>query len=507
VFESQFPADFICEAVDQTRGWFYSLLAISTFMSHEPCFKNVMVTGHILDENGQKMSKSKGNVVDTQAVVNRTGADPLRWYLCASSPIWLPTRFNVEHVVEVARKMLGTLRNVHSFFTLYANIDCFDPRTHAVTIDKRRPMDRWLVSKLNSLVAYVDSELAAYEVTRAARAIQDFVIDDLSNWYVRRSRRRYWRHEMNDDKASAYATLYETLETLARLIAPFLPFVADEIYRHLVPPVDDAAPPSVHLCDYPESDQALVDKDLETAMDGVIRCVTLVRAARNRARIKVKQPLAGVKLKFRDKVAGELLSDLLQHLKEEVNVKEIAIEDDISEFVSYEVLPRFDVLGPRLGEKVKDVKEQLADTDMAAIVRIENGSPIKVSVDGDEIELGPDELVVRKSEKQGYLFESDGANSIVLDASITPELLAEGYAREIVSGIQNLRKQSGFDVTDNVRIHIVGGDMTAKALGLFDEHIRSETLAVSIDQHLPDGKEPMELSVGEEKAAIVLEKV
>ncbi|MFH1314440.1 MAG: isoleucine--tRNA ligase [Candidatus Eisenbacteria bacterium] len=507
LFDGQFPADFISEAVDQTRGWFYSLLAISTFMSHEPCFKNVLVAGHVLDENGQKMSKSKGNVVDTQSVVDRTGADPLRWYLVASSPVWLPTRFNVDHVVEVARKLLGTLRNVHSFFTLYANIDCFDPRKHTVAIEKRSLMDRWLVSRLNSLIAYVDEELSGYEITRAARAIQDFVIDDLSNWYVRRSRRRYWRHEMNDDKASAYATLYEVLECLSRLVAPYLPFVADEIYRHLVLPVDDNAPRSVHLCDYPVSDPGLVDKDLEAAMDAVMRCVTLVRAARNRARIKVKQPLAGVRLKFRERVEGELLSALLQHLKEEVNVKEVSIDHDISDFVSYEVLPRFDVLGPRLGDKVKAVKDELASIDMASIAKIESGGTITVPVGGNDIELGPDDLTVRKSEKDGYLFESDGANSIVLDAGITPELLAEGCAREIVSGVQNLRKKSGFDVTDNVKIFISGGDLTARAIELYGEHIKSETLAVTIVSSLPDGKEPAELSVGEEKVAVVLEKV
>jgi isoleucyl-tRNA synthetase len=507
LFDGQFPADFISEAVDQTRGWFYSLLAISTFMSHEPCYKNVMVAGHILDENGQKMSKSKGNVVDTQSVVDKTGADPLRWYLVASSPVWLPTRFNVGHVVEVARKLLGTLRNVHSFFTLYANIDCFDPRKHTAPIEKRSLMDRWLVSKLNSLIAYVDQELSGYEVTRAARAIQDFVVDDLSNWYVRRSRRRYWRHEMNDDKASAYATLYEVLERLSRLVAPYMPFVADEIYRHLVLPVDDKAPQSVHLCDSPESDPGLVDKDLEAAMDAVMQCVTLVRAARNRSRIKVKQPLAGVRLKFRERVEGELLSALLKHLKEEVNVKEVSIEDDIADFVSYEVIPKFDVLGPRLGDKVKAVKDELASIDMASIAKIEGGGPITVSVGGKEIELGPDELIVRKSEKEGYLFESDGANSIVLDAGITPELLAEGCAREIVSGVQNLRKKSGFDVTDNVKIYIAGGELTTRAIELYSAHIKSETLAVTIEGSLPDGREPMELSVGEEKVAVVLEKV
>jgi isoleucyl-tRNA synthetase len=506
LFEGQFPADFISEAVDQTRGWFYSLLAISTFMSHEPCFKNVMVTGHILDATGQKMSKSKGNVVDTKSVVAKTGADPLRWYLVASSPVWQSTRFNVDHVVEVARKLLGTLRNVHSFFTLYANIDCFDPRIHTVPVEKRSLMDRWLISKLNTLVAYAGSELDDYEVTRAARAIQDFVVDDLSNWYVRRSRRRYWRHEMNDDKASAYATLYEVLERLSRLIAPYLPFVADEIYRHLVPPVDQDAPRSVHLCDYPECVPALIDKDLEAAMDAVMRCVTLVRAARNRARIKVKQPLAGVRLKIRDGVADEFLSALLQHVKEEVNVKQVSVAEDIAEFVSYEVLPRFDVLGPRLGDKVKAVKDELAAIDINSIARIENGGTITVSVDGDDIELGPDDLVVRKSERQGYLFESDGANSIVLDAGITPELLAEGCAREIVSGVQNLRKKSGFDVTDNVRIYIAGGDLTAKAIKLFGGHIRSETLAVAIEAALPDGSSPSELKVGDEKVAVVLEK-
>jgi isoleucyl-tRNA synthetase len=312
---------------------------------------------------------------------------------------------------------------------------------------------------------------------------------------------------MNEDKSAAYETLYEVLERLSRLVAPYMPFVADEIYRHLVLPVDDKAPRSVHLCDYPVSDPGLVDKDLEAAMEAVMRCVTLVRAARNRARIKVKQPLAGVRLKFRDRVEGKLLSELLQHLREEVNVKEVSIEDDIAEFVSYEVLPKFDVLGPRLGDKVKAVKQELASIDMAAIAKLEGGGTVTVSVDGDDIELGPDDVLVRKSEKEGYLFESDGVSSIVLDATITPELLAEGCAREIVSGVQNLRKKSGFDVTDNVKIYIAGGELTARAIELYGGHIKTETLAVAIESSLPDGREPTELRVGEEKAAVVLEKV
>jgi isoleucyl-tRNA synthetase len=507
VFEKQFPADFICEAVDQTRGWFYSLLAISTFMSHEPCFKNCMVSGHILDKEGHKMSKSKGNVIDTQDIVNETGADPLRWYLYASSPIWLPKRFSPEPVAEVARKLLGTLRNVYSFFTLYAGIDGFDPRLHRVEVRKRTLMDRWLVSRLNSLIMYVDSELEHYEVTRAARAIQEFIIDELSNWYVRRSRRRYWRHEMNHDKIAAYATLYEVLDSLAKLIAPFLPFAAEEIYRSLSVPISKDAPPSVHLCDYPDSDPALIDRALEAGMKAVTRCVTLVRAGRNRARIKVKQPLASVRLKLKDQVAEEILAALLDHLREEVNVKEARLEDDLSEFVSYHVVPRFDVLGPRLGKKVKDLEKSLEKMDIEAVLKLENGIPVKVSLDGDEVELEPDAVTIRKTERQGYLFETDGNNSIVLDTSVSPELLAEGCAREIVSGIQNLRKRSGFEVTDSIRIHISGGELTDRAIESFGEHIKTETLAVSMDTQLPDGSEPAELAVGKEKVKIVVERV
>jgi isoleucyl-tRNA synthetase len=445
--------------------------------------------------------------VDPQAVIGMTGADPLRWYLYSSSPFWLPTRFSTEQVVEVARRMLGTLRNVYSFFTLYANIDCFDPRMHALPIAEKPLMDRWLISRLNTLIEYVDSELAQYEVTRASRAIQDFVIDDLSNWFVRRSRRRYWRHEMNADKVAAYATLYETLVSLSKLIAPFTPFVADEIYRHLVLPVDPGAPASVHLCDYPAADARLVDKDLEAAMGVVMKGVTLVRAARNRARIKVKQPLPEVRIRLRDKVDTGLLEDLLEHLKDEVNVKHAALDDDISGFVTYEILPKFEVLGPRLGEKVKAIKGLLEKLDVASILRIENGGSIKIGLDGDEFEIGPDEVTVRKTETEGYLFESDGANSIVLDVNVTPELRAEGHAREIVSGIQNLRKKSGFDVTDSIRIHIVGGDLVGKAIELFGDHIRKETLAASIEAGLPGDKEASELRVGDEKVRVVIERI
>jgi len=507
MFESQFPADFICEAVDQTRGWFYSLLAISTFMSHQASFKNVMVAELTLDETGQKMSKSRGNVLEPAEVIGRTGADPLRWYLYVSSPIWLPKKFGVEAVVDVARKVLGTLRNVHSFFTLYASIDCFDPRVHSVPVGERSSMDRWLVSKLNSLVMYVDSELSRYEVTRAARAIQDFTIDDLSNWYVRRSRRRYWRHEMTKDKISAYSTLYEALVTLAKLAAPFLPFVSEEIHRSLAVPVAADGPASVHLCDYPGGDEALTDKDLEKGMDMVMRWVSLVRAARNRSRIKIKQPLAGVRLARGDGVPEEVLEPLLEHLKEEVNVKEVIFEEDLSRFVTFELVPRFDLLGPRLGDKVKALKGALSGLDPEEVRLLEGGTPAKVALEGEEIEIGPDEVTIRKTEKDGYLFESDGCGSIVLETTITPELRAEGRAREIVSGIQSLRKQSGYDVTDNIRIHIAGDDLTARAIEIFGEHIKTETLALSIDSALPAGTEPLDLQMGDETAAVVLERV
>jgi len=506
-FEAQFPADFICEAVDQTRGWFYSLLAISTFMSHRSSFKNVMVAELTLDETGQKMSKSRGNAVEPAELIALAGADPLRWYLYVSSPIWLPKKFSVDTVMDVARKVLGTLRNVHSFFTLYANIDCFDPRVHHVPAAERPLMDRWLVSRLNSLITYVDSELSRYEVTRAARAIQDFIIDDLSNWYVRRSRRRYWRHEMTPDKISAYATLHEALVALSKLAAPFLPFVSEEIYRSLAFPVAAAGPASVHLCDYPAGDPALVDRDLEAGMDMVMRWVSLVRAARNRSRIKVKQPLAGVRLGRRDGVPQAVLEPLLEHLKEEVNVKEVVFEDDLSGFVTYEVIPRFDLLGPRLGDRVKALKGVLGRLDAGVVQVLEGGAPIKVDLEGEETEIKPEEVTIRKSEKEGYLFESDGAGSIVLDTTITPELLREGRAREIVSGIQNLRKQSGFDVTDNIRIHIVGDELTARAIETFGEHIKAETLALSIDPILPAGKAHLDLAMGDERARVVLERV
>jgi isoleucyl-tRNA synthetase len=419
----------------------------------------------------------------------------------------LPTRFTIEPVVEVARRVLGTLRNVHSFFALYANIDGFDPRIHSVAVAERSSIDRWLISRLNTLIAYVDEELSRYEVTRASRAIQDFVVDDLSNWYVRRCRRRYWRHEMNKDKTAAYATLHETLVSLAKLIAPLVPFVAEEIYRHLVVPVDRDAHPSVHLCDYPSSDPGLVEADLEAAMRAVMRCVSLLRAARNRARIKVKQPLGSARLKIGDHVSDRHLEPLLEHLKDEVNVKKAVLEDDLSSYVSYEVLPRFDVLGPRLGDKVKALKQALASLDVESVGRLESGVPVKVGLDGDEIEVGTDDVTIRRTEKEGYLFETDGSNSIVLDTALTPELRAEGRAREIVSGIQNLRKRSGFDVTDNIKIYITGDELTVEAVRTFEEHIKSETLAVSVESRLPEGAEPVELPIDGQGAKVILEKV
>lgn len=506
VFESQFPAEFISEAVDQSRGWFYSLLAISTFMSHQPSFRNCIVAGHILDAEGQKMSKSRGNVVDAHALMAETGADPLRWHLVASSPIWLPKRFSVEPVKEVARKLLGTLRNVYSFFTLYASIDCFDPGLNTIPVGKRTQMDRWLISRVNSLISLVDSELGQYQITRAARAIQDFIIDDLSNWYVRRSRRRYWRAEMNEDKTAAYATLYEVLVALAKLMAPFMPFVAEEIYRNLVVPADEKAPESVHLCDYPESNSALIDSELEAGMRAVMGAVTLVRAGRNRSRIKVKQPLASVRLSLGERVNDEILGSLLEHLREEVNVKQVIIEEDLSEYVSFTVLPKFEVLGPRLGEKVKHLKGVLDRLDAASAQKLDAGGKVTVLLDGEDFDIEPDAVTVRKAEREGYVFESSGATSIALDATLTEDLLVEGCARELVSSIQNLRKSSGFEVTDNIRIHISGGDLTGKALDAFREHIMSETLAETIDGDMPDGARPTGIKAGGEKVAIAIER-
>jgi isoleucyl-tRNA synthetase len=409
-------------------------------------------------------------------------------------------------VKEVARKLLGTLRNVYSFFTLYASIDCFDPGVHRIEVKDRTMMDRWLISRVNSLVALVDSEIGNYHITRAARAIQDFIIDDLSNWYVRRSRRRYWRAEMNDDKTAAYATLYEVLVTLAKLLAPFMPFVAEEIYRNLVVPAYKEAPESVHLCDYPESVPELIDSDLEAGMREVMRAVTLIRAGRNRSRIKVKQPVASVRLSLGEKVDDDILSPLLEHLKEEVNVKEVLFEDDLSEYVSFAVIPKFDVLGPRLGDKVKHLKSVLAGLDTESIRKLDSGAAVTVSLDGEDFELEPDAVTVRKTEKEGFVFESSGAASIVLDANLTEELLVEGCAREIVSSIQNLRKKSGFEVTDNIRIHISGGGLVPRAVEAFREHIITETLADSIDYDLPEGAGPEAIKVAGEKVSIVIER-
>jgi isoleucyl-tRNA synthetase len=360
---------------------------------------------------------------------------------------------------------------------------------------------------MNSLIATVDRELEDYEITRAARAIQYFVVEELSNWYVRRSRRRYWRKDMDDDKRAAYATLYEVLVSLSRLIAPFMPFVADEIYRHLVLPVDDTAPESVHLAFYPDSEASLVDAELEKAMGAVVKCVSLVRAARNRTKIKIKQPLSAVKLSLGEKVDESLFTSLIDHLKEEVNLKEVVLEDGLAEYVTYEVLPRFDVLGPRLGDRVKALAGKLKSLEAEAIARLEKGTSIKVDLDGEEIEVEAAEVNVRKTEKEGVAFESDGVNAIVLDLEITPELLAEGYAREIVSKVQNLRKQSGFDVTDKIRVYISGGEHTENALGLYADHIKSETLAESLATELPAGAEPLEVKIGDEAASVVLEKI
>ena len=473
LFEQQFPANFISEAVDQTRGWFYSLLAESTLLFNKAPYKNVIVLGHVQDENGQKMSKSKGNAVDPFDALNKYGADAIRWYFYINSAPWLPNRFHGKAVVEGQRKFMSTLWNTYAFFVLYANIDNFDPTKYNLEYDQLPVMDKWLLSRLNTTVQAVDNDLANYKIPEAARALQEFV-DEMSNWYVRRSRERFWAKGMEQDKINAYMTLYNALVTIAKTSAPMIPFMTEDMYQNLVRSVDKDAPESIHLCDFPTVNEAWIDKDLEADMKELLEIVVLGRACRNTANIKNRQPIGTMYVKAEKKM-GEFYTDIIA---DELNVKEVKFADDVESFISYSFKPQLRTVGPKYGKLLGGIKQALTDIDgTAAMKELKSNGVLKLDINGNDVELTEEDLLIETAQTEGYVSESDGDTSVVLDTNLTPELIEEGFVREIISKIQTMRKEAGFEVMDKIKVYAHGNDKIQEVMKAHEDEIKSEVLA------------------------------
>ena len=477
LFEQQFPADFISEAVDQTRGWFYSLLAISTLIFNKAPYKNVIVLGHVQDENGQKMSKSKGNAVDPFDALQTYGADAIRWYFYINSAPWLPNRFHGKAVIEGQRRFMGTLWNTYAFFVLYANIDNFDATKYTLEYDKLPVMDKWLLSKLNSLIKEVDDDLGNYRIPEAARALQDFV-DDMSNWYVRRSRERFWAKGMEQDKINAYMTLYTALVTVAKVAAPMIPFMTEDIYQNLVRSLDKEAPESIHLCDFPVANEAHIDKDLEAKMEEVLKVVVLGRAARNTANIKNRQPIGRMFVKA-ETALPEFYQEIIQ---DELNVKKVEFTDDVRAFTSYSFKPQLRTVGRKYGKYVNEIKEILAGLDGNQAMDTLNETDLLSfeTQDGTKVELAKEDLLIDMAQVPGFVSEGDNFVTVVLDTNLTPELIEEGFVREIISKIQTMRKEAGFEVMNHINVFQDGNDKLAEILKNHTKEIKKEVLADNI---------------------------
>jgi isoleucyl-tRNA synthetase len=502
-FEQSFPADFISEGMDQSRGWFYSLLAISTFVSGVSCFKSVVPIEMILDKNGRRMSKSKGNSVDPAEILEREGADALRWYLLTVSPPWIPTRFDRGGIAEVASKLLATLRNTSQFFVLYANIDGFKPSGRGF---ERSLMDRWIISKLHSLTLTVRDELDAYELTRAARAIQEFLIEDLSNWYVRRCRRRFWKAELGPDKLGAFETLYEVLVTVARLIAPFVPFVSEEIYQKIARKGESSASDSVHLCSFPEADGSLIDRSLEDKMNTVLRITSLGRAARNAARLKIRQPLSELRVVASKELSQDALVELGTLIKEELNIREINVAQDEAEMSELTGTPRYETLGPRFGKSVREAVAAIESLEQEALQRLASGESVEIDVSGTTESVSPSEIEVIHTEKEGFAVAREGPWVVGVNTSISEELRQEGVVREFVHRLQSLRKKAELDVSDRIVLFFEATDQLDSTLKRFDDYIASEALATEVRRGLPESGAMAEWDLEGEEVKVALEK-
>ena len=499
LFEKQFPADFISEAVDQTRGWFYSLLAESTILFNQAPYKNVIVLGHVQDENGQKMSKSKGNAVDPFDALEKYGADAIRWYFYINSAPWLPNRFHGKAVQEGQRKFMGTLWNTYAFFVLYANIDNFDPTKYTLDYDNLPVMDKWLLSKLNSVVKTVDDCLANYKIPESARALQDFV-DEMSNWYVRRSRERFWAKGMEQDKINAYMTLYTALVTISKAAAPMIPFMTEEIYQNLVRSVDKDAIESIHLCDFPKVQEAWINKELEEDMEELLKIVVLGRAARNTANIKNRQPIGTMYVKA-EKEMGQFYTDIIA---DELNVKEVEFAKDVESFISYSFKPQLRTVGPKYGKLLNGIRKALSEINgTEAMNELRSKGVLTLDIDGDKAELTEEDLLIETAQTEGYVTETDGDVSVVLDTNLTPELIEEGFVREIVSKIQTMRKEAGFEVMDKIHIYAKDNERILELMKNHKEEIMSEVLAEDVTLGETEGyvkewninKEPVVLGV------------
>ena len=499
LFEKQFPADFISEAVDQTRGWFYSLLAESTILFNQAPYKNVIVLGHVQDENGQKMSKSKGNAVDPFDALEKYGADAIRWYFYINRAPWLPNRFHGKAVQEGQRKFMGTLWNTYAFFVLYANIDNFDPTKYTLDYDNLPVMDKWLLSKLNSVVKTVDDCLANYKIPESARALQEFV-DEMSNWYVRRSRERFWAKGMEQDKINAYMTLYTALVTISKAAAPMIPFMTEEIYQNLVRSVDKDAIESIHLCDFPKVEEAWINKELEDDMEELLKIVVLGRAARNTANIKNRQPIGTMYIKA-DKEMGQFYTDIIA---DELNVKEVKFANDVESFISYSFKPQLRTVGPKYGKLLNGIRTALAEINgTEAMNELRSTGFLTLDINGNKVELSEEDLLIETAQTEGYVTEADGDISVVLDTNLTPELIEEGFVREIVSKVQTMRKEAGFEVMDKIHIYAKDNDKILELMKNHKEEIMSEVLAEDMTLGTTDGyvkewninKEPVVLGV------------
>ncbi len=476
IFNQNFPADFISEAIDQTRGWFYTLMAISTLLFDKAPYKNVIVLGHVQDKDGKKMSKHTGNVVDPWTVLDKQGADAVRWYFYTNSSPWLPNRFYEEAVNEGQRKFMGTLWNTYAFFVLYANIDNFDPNNYTLEYDKLQPMDKWILSKLNSLVKFIDEGLENYKLTETSRAMSEFV-DELSNWYVRRSRERFWGKDMPQDKVNAYMTLYTVLVTLTKLSAPFTPFIAESIYQNLVCKISKDQPESVHLCDFPTYDEKLIDKKLEEDMDNVLSIVVAGRAGRNTANIKNRQPIGNMFVKSNNTLDNMFINII----KEELNIKNIEFKDDISDFTNYSFKPQLRTLGKKYGKLIPAISNYLKENDGIKLMsELKQNGSIKFTVDNENIELSENDLLIETAQMDGYVSESDKNITVVLDINLTPELLEEGFVREIISKIQTMRKEAEFEVLDKITVYHNGNENIANIISKNIKQIKEDVLANDI---------------------------
>lgn len=485
-FEENFPANFISEAVDQTRGWFYTLMAISTLLFDKAPYKNVIVLGHVQDDKGVKMSKHKGNVILPMDILNAQGSDAVRWYFYSNSAPWLPNRFSAKNVSESQRKFLGTLWNTYAFYVLYAEIDQFDPTKYRLEDCKLTVMDRWILSKLNHVIDDVDKNLGSYHITEATRAITEFT-DELSNWYVRRCRGRYWGSALSEDKIAAYMTLYTTLVTFSKVCAPFIPFMTEEIYQNLVLSVDASAPESVHLCDFPKAQADFDNPEIEQEMDAIRKIVMLGRACRNEANIKNRQPLSKLYIQTENKVNAAYNDIIL----EELNIKEVAFTDQASDFITYHFKPQMRTVGPKYGKLMRPIFDEIAKMDGAAVMdQLNSGEPLTLTVDGTEVSIGKEDVLIETLQKDGFVSTSDQGFTVVLDTNLTDALIAEGFGREFISKVQTMRKDSGFEVTDHIHVCYSGSDKLKAVIADFEEEIKAQLLAETIvEQKTESAKE------------------